>query len=77
MQQSPVLSAPPSLRPAEQSGQGPKQGQLNEEPPVQVTIGRIEVTAVSTTPETKRKSGSRRPAMSLEEYLTRRQGGKA
>lgn len=77
MQQSPVLSAPPSLRPAEQSEQGPKQGQQNEEPPVQVTIGRIEVTAVSTTPETKRKSGSRRPAMSLEEYLTRRQGGKA
>ena len=41
-----------------------------------VTIGRIEVTAVSTAPDTKQRPGSRRPAMSLEEYLTRRQGGR-
>lgn len=46
------------------------------EGPVEVTIGRIEVTAVSAAPDQKRKSGARRPAMSLEEYLTRRQGGR-
>lgn len=46
------------------------------EPPVEVTIGRIEVTAVSAAPEQKRKPGSRRPAMSLDDYLTRRQGGR-
>lgn len=46
------------------------------EPSVEVTIGRIEVTAVSTPPDTKRKPGARRPAMSLEDYLTRRQGGR-
>ncbi|MBV6469207.1 MAG: hypothetical protein NBKEAIPA_01096 [Nitrospirae bacterium] len=76
-QPSLALSAPPSLRPAEQSGQGPKQGQLNEEPPVQVTIGRIEVTAQSTPAFPKRKTGSRPPSMSLEDYLARRHGGRA
>ncbi len=45
------------------------------ESPVEVTIGRIEVTAVSAAAEQKRKPASRRPAMSLEDYLTRRQGG--
>ena len=74
LRQPPVLSAPPSLRPAEQSGQGPKQDQLNKEPPVHVTIGRIEVTAQSTPAFPKRKTGSRPPSMSLEDYLARRQG---
>ncbi len=48
----------------------------SSEPAVEVTIGRIEVTAVSAAPDQKRKPGARRPAMSLEEYLTRRQGGR-
>lgn len=47
----------------------------SQEPPVEVTIGRIEVTAVSAAADQKRKPASRRPAMSLEDYLTRRQGG--
>jgi len=47
----------------------------SQEPPVEVTIGRIEVTAVSPAADQKRKPASRRPAMSLEDYLTRRQGG--
>ncbi len=46
------------------------------EPAVEVTIGRIEVTAVSAAPDQNRKPVARRPAMSLEEYLTRRQGGR-
>ncbi len=47
------------------------------EPPVEVTIGRIEVTAVSAAPDQKRKPSAGRPAMSLEEYLARRQRERA
>lgn len=72
-----AAAAPPSL------ASGAIMGRRTEpthavppEAPVEVTIGRIEVTAVSSAPETKWKSTSRRPAMSLEEYLTRRQGGR-
>ncbi|ULA68040.1 MAG: hypothetical protein LZF62_310114 [Nitrospira sp.] len=43
---------------------------------IQVTIGRIEVTAVSSPAAPKRKAGPRQPSMSLEEYLTRRHGGR-
>ena len=43
------------------------------EPPVQVTIGRIEVTAMAAPPAPKRKTGPRPPSMSLQEYLARRQ----
>ncbi|ODT45472.1 MAG: hypothetical protein ABS70_03105 [Nitrospira sp. SCN 59-13] len=69
--------APPSLRSSPVSARRAEQNHAAPiEPPVEVTIGRIEVTAVSTPPEAKRKSESRRPAMSLEEYLTRRQGGR-
>lgn len=46
------------------------------QPPVEVTIGRIEVTAVSAAPDRKQKAVSRRPAMSLDEYLSRRRGGR-
>ena len=69
--------APPSLRSSPVSGRRTEQNHPHTiEPAVEVTIGRIEITAVSTAPDTKRKSGSRRPAMSLEEYLTRRHGGR-
>lgn len=43
------------------------------EPPVQVTIGRIEVTAVMQAAPAKRAPASRKPAMSLDDYLARRQ----
>lgn len=73
----PSASAPPSLASGRVSGRRTEQNHAGPvEPPVEVTIGRIEVTAVSAAPDVKRKSGSRRPAMSLEEYLTRRQGGR-
>lgn len=44
------------------------------EPPIQVTIGRIEVSAVTATPPLSRKAPVRQAAMSLQEYLSRRQG---
>lgn len=43
------------------------------EPPVQVTIGRIEVTAVTAPAPPKRASLPRKPTMSLDDYLARRQ----
>ncbi|MCS6287655.1 MAG: hypothetical protein H8K10_01595 [Nitrospira sp.] len=76
-QPSPALLAPPSLRSAEQPGQRLLVGRMKEEPLVQVTIGRIEVTAPSTPAFPKRKTGSRPPSMSLEDYLARRHGGRA
>jgi hypothetical protein len=45
------------------------------EPAVQVTIGRIEVTAVTAAPAQKRAAIARKPAMSLDDYLARRQRG--
>jgi hypothetical protein len=45
------------------------------EPPVQVTIGRIEVTAVTAAPTQRRAATPRKPAMSLDDYLARRQRG--
>ncbi len=77
VQPSPMLAVPPSLRPAERSGQQLREGRMNEEPPVQVTIARIEVTAQPTPAPPKRRTGSRPPSMSLEEYLARRHGGRA
>lgn len=44
------------------------------EPPVQVTIGRIEVTAVTQATKAKRATAPRKPSMSLDDYLTKRQG---
>lgn len=46
------------------------------EPPIHVTIGRIEVTALTAPSLPKRKAAARPPSMSLQDYLTRRQGGK-
>jgi len=70
-------AAPPSLVSGSVLGRKSEQHHAAPiETPVEVTIGRIEVTAVSTAPDTKQRAGSRRPAMSLEEYLTRRQGGR-
>jgi hypothetical protein len=45
-----------------------------EPPPVQVTIGRIEVTALTQAAPAKRPAAPRKPAMSLDDYLARRQG---
>jgi hypothetical protein len=42
--------------------------------PVRVTIGRIEVTAVTQTAPPKRVAPTRRPSLSLDDYLARRHG---
>ncbi|HEY5810729.1 MAG TPA: hypothetical protein VIT67_22355 [Povalibacter sp.] len=44
------------------------------EPPVHVTIGRIEVTAVTAAPAPKRGPASRNASMPLQDYLARRRG---
>lgn len=44
-----------------------------EEPPVQVTIGRIEVSALTAPPPPARKAPVRQSSMSLQDYLSRRQ----
>ena len=72
-----AAAAPPSLASGMNLGRRTEPNQAAAtEPPVEVTIGRIEVTAVTAASDQKRKPGARRPAMSLEEYLARRQGGR-
>jgi hypothetical protein len=68
-------SAPPSLAAAVPAKQPVADPQDASEPPVQVTIGRVEVTAVSVPTATKRKADRPKPAMSLENYLAQRQKG--
>lgn len=46
------------------------------EPVVHVTIGRVEIRAVSATAQPKRAAQSK-PALSLSDYLQRRSGGRA
>lgn len=71
------LSAPTSMLSTELAGrQSGNLAQEVSEPPVQVTIGRIEVTALTAPSPPKRKAAARPPSMSLHDYLTRRQGGK-
>ena len=68
-------AAPPSLVTAPQAeGRTDRILRDRAEPPIQVTIGSIEVTAVAAAPAPKRKTASRQPAMSLQDYLARRQG---
>jgi hypothetical protein len=46
---------------------------MSAEPEVHVNIGRIEVTAVTEAPAQRRAAIPRKPAMSLDDYLARRQ----
>lgn len=50
------------------------QSQLEETTEVHVSIGRIEVTAVHESPPPKRQAPPTAKPMTLDEYLTRRQG---
>jgi hypothetical protein len=55
---------------------GVRQGVATDaEPPIHVTIGRIEVTAVTQSTPARRTAPPRKPAMSLDDYLARRQRG--
>jgi hypothetical protein len=73
-----AMAAPPRLE-----FNGPSRNEISEllrepadsESPVHVTIGRIEVTAVSAAPVPRRAAMARKPSMSLDDYLTRRQRG--
>jgi hypothetical protein len=66
---------PPSLLFTGPQGQrGDAAGATSSEPPVHVTIGRIEVTALPASSPPGRKSAARPPSMSLADYLARRQG---
>ncbi len=63
----PGLKSRPSVRtPKNQLG-------MSAAPEVHVTIGRIEVTAVTSVPAQRRAAIPRKPAMSLDDYLARRQ----
>ena len=77
-QQATPMSArvtPPSLVSTGQQGRpGDAAGLTSPEPPVHVTIGRIEVTALPPPSPPGRKSAERPPSMSLADYLARRQG---
>jgi hypothetical protein len=66
---------PPSLLFTGPQGRpGDAAGTTSPEPPVHVTIGRIEVTALPAPSPPGRKSAARPPSMSLADYLARRQG---
>ena len=44
------------------------------EPVIQVTIGRVEIRAVHA-PRAEKRSAAKAPALSLDAYLTQRNGG--
>lgn len=65
------LTAPAQL--THGAGSAQERAGDNTETPVHVTIGRIEVTAVTTPQAQPRPSSPRKPSMSLNDYLARRQ----
>jgi hypothetical protein len=70
-----TAAAPPSLVTSVQPhGTTEIRSRHKSEPPIQVTIGSIEVTAMTAAPAPKRKTAARQPSMSLQDYLGRRQG---
>lgn len=75
-----VAAAPPRLEPKlrERAPTPPlERGPADSEPPVHVTIGRIEVTTVTAAPTQRRAATTRKPAMALDDYLARRQRGES
>jgi hypothetical protein len=69
------VSAPVSLLVAEPASERSSHFEPRAaEPPVHVTIGRIEVTAVTAAPAPKRVPTSRKATMPLQDYLARRRG---
>jgi hypothetical protein len=70
------VAAPPRLEsayPVHGALSAPERQPSAAEPAVHVTIGRIEVTAVTAAPAQRRAATTRKPAMSLDDYLARRQ----
>jgi hypothetical protein len=68
-----AVSASPRLESkASPRGASAVRSEVDAEPPIQVSIGRIEVTALTQAPPAKRTTVPRKPAMSLDDYLARR-----
>ena len=70
------VAAPPRLEramPNRDAMAALERERADSEPPVHVTIGRIEVTAVTAAPAPRRTAIARKPSMSLDDYLARRQ----
>lgn len=74
--EQPEVSAPPSLLGSQALPERARTPEVSSEPPVQVTIGRIEVTALTSPQPARRASQPRKPSLSLRDYLAQRQGGK-
>ena len=68
-----VQAAHPGLKNRPSVRTQKNQSGMSAAPEVHVTIGRIEVTAVTSAPAHWRAAISRKPAMSLDDYLARRQ----
>lgn len=66
------LTAPPSL--STRNDRVDERAWPVAEAPVQVTIGRIEVTALVQAAPSKRAAPARKPNLSLDDYLARRHG---
>ncbi|GAA0764043.1 hypothetical protein GCM10009107_49700 [Ideonella azotifigens] len=77
----PRLALPPALSPrnaarrqAATAPQPAPRAVVPELPPIKVTIGRIEVRAVTGAPSTPRSTTSAAPRLSLDQYLRNRGG---
>ena len=68
-----VQAAHPGLKNRPSVRTQKNQSGMSAAPEVHVTIGRIEVTAVTSVPAQRRAAIPRKPAMSLDDYLARRQ----
>jgi len=81
--QTAVRATPPVARPAvllAKAAQSPlprrePAAALALQPPVQITIGRVEVRAVHAPAERARSAAPAAPRLSLDDYLRRRSGG--
>lgn len=67
-----ALTAPPSISSRNERAQ--QRATPSAEPPIQVTIGRIEVAAITHAAPPKRAAPARTAAPSLDDYLARRRG---
>ena len=75
-QDSQRVSAPRSLLASVASPDRSQYEAHSAEPPIQVTIGRIEVTALTSPAAQKRAPAQRKTAVSLRDHLSRRRGRK-
>lgn len=70
-----LVSSASSIPPITSFVAGPERPSSQPEPVINVTIGRIEVRAIATSPQPSQKSRSGSPVMTLEEYLRKRANG--